>query len=256
MAGHVKTKPAPPRIPNPYRRISRITAGIGVLCLGAVFAPSLAGMDMMDAGFGIAVLSGVGALAFFIAAVVYGVLAGRLAALFAGEDLIGCWQMDAAMWREFVSREYTAEYLEKKSLWILMAFITPFAALVFFLLYPEAGLLWPICFPAALLALLWIVALFVPWLRQRIRARSPGWVILGRKAAWIGGIPHVWNEMGCRLTSAALVDEEHPVVELTYRSPTMAGPQGESFRLPLPQNNPVEAQRILANIMKLIKKNI
>ena len=201
-------------------------------------------------------LAGVGALAFFTAAIVYGFLAGKLAALFAGEDLIGCWQMDAARWREFVSREYASESLEKKSLWILMAIITPFAALVFFLLYPEAGLLWTICFPAALLALLWIVAIFVPWLRQRIRTGSPGWVILGRKAAWIGGIPHVWNEMGCRLISATLVDEEPPVVELTYGSPTMAGQQGESFRLPLPQNDPLEAQRILASIMELIDEKI
>jgi len=252
----VKHESAPPRIPNPYRRISRITAGIGVLCLGSVFAPSLAGMDMMDAGFGIAMLSGVGAVAFFIAAVVYGFLAGKLAALFAGEDLIGCWRMDAASWREFVSREYAAESLEKKSLWILMAFITPFAALVFFIIYPEAGLLWTICFPAALLALLWIVAIFVPWLRRRIRTCSPGWVILGRKAAWIGGIPHVWDEMGCRLTSATLLDEEHPVVELTYGSATTVGPQGESFRLPLPQNDPLEAQRILASIMQKIHGKI
>lgn len=224
------------------------------MCLGSVFVPSFAGMDMMDAGFGIAMLAGVGALAFFIAAVVYGMLAGKLDALFAGKDLIGCWRMDAARWREFVSREYASEHLEKKSLWILMAGITPFAALVFYLLYPEAGLLWTICFPAALLALLWIVAIFVPWLRRRIRTSSPGWVILGRKAAWIGGIPHVWNEMGCRLTSATLLDEEPPAVELTYGSPTMAGPQGESFRLPLPQNDPLEAQRILASILGLINE--
>ncbi len=132
----------------------------------------------------------------FLVSVVIGFMlrsrGNKLQKLISKEDLLASWQMKDAQKKAFVSYLFEQE-IGKNTL--ILFIISLFAIIIFgfFILFISEGKLFMFAVLIGLIVFLSAFALGMPYYYRYKNTRGDGWILLGKKYAYINGYFHNWD---------------------------------------------------------------
>jgi hypothetical protein len=94
---------------NPPRKTATIWCIITALAVFAIFAPHIFGMDELNGGFAISVLSFFLAITGIIVIIIYAKRASKLESMLKGNNLLAHWTYTPDEWRQYTEKEYQGE---------------------------------------------------------------------------------------------------------------------------------------------------
>lgn len=234
------------KIPNTQKRIVRVWAVILVLMLAAAFSPSYLGINGMDGGYAITVVS---SFIAFTALLVLGIFfqrAKQFDAILNGNDRLASWYCNTELWQRFVNEDFQAEATAKRSLFFYVSAIAAVVGLLMFLLTGEALFLLII---AGLIVVLAITATLVPVTRARRLRQSKPVVLIGRKGLIVGKIFHYWGHLGAVLDKTDVENiEGMTIISFQYSYPAFNGRQTEIARVPVPDGMEEVVDKIITQL--------
>jgi hypothetical protein len=234
------------KIKNKSRVISIISAGLFALFVLLIFLPQMIGLEGMNGGFAVSVLSFFFAITSLIVTLVYYRLARRFENILSGENLIAHWSYGREEWLQFTDKEYAYEKGKKRMLLVVMAIIIFVVFVIFSIIHPDTSKI--MIFTAlGLAALLAVFAFLVPWINYINRKKTPGEMYLSKNGIYIGGNFHVWGFLGSRLEKAGF-DASDMMITLEYNYPTRTGMSTEIVHVPVPAAKIEEAKQAILRL--------
>jgi hypothetical protein len=196
----------------------------------------------------------VGAMAGLTSAIVSQLFKARgraKARLLAGEGLLARWTCSADEWRSFVGEDIVRERRLKWKLFGIVAFWCVLFGVLFPIFDPEAGW-WVTAVMAALMAVIVVVILLGTHLRQGRLGRGEGDARIAEDALWLSGELHVWKGWGARLESVEVIEGKPPCLSIVYSTPSRAGRDEQTVRVPIPSGKDAEAAEVAAKLLAKI----
>lgn len=233
---------------NKNRNIS-ITAWLvaGIFILG-VFAPSVFGMDGMNGGYALAVLSGFFAMSAVVTAIIYGISAREQDRVTTGRALLAHWTYTEKEWKSFTKDEGTRTGEDKKFLFYIIAGWAIFFAILFPILDFENGI-YVTYMMLGLIALIWIV-MKLAIRSDRNALKTPSDAFISRFGVYFTGTMLSWRMFATRLTGVRFIeDKDCDFIDFSYQSGRSFG----SLRVLVPAGKTNEAKKIVEALNKDIK---
>lgn len=215
----------------------------GLFLVGMLFPFWMEG-DLMNWGYGVALLCLMGMIAALVTAFSYTKVAKELDRVLRGLNVLARWDVSASDWASFVSVNYDAQMSRNKNLLLFTLKITAVVIAGLALLYQDTLFL-PIGLGIAAIVIL--PALLMPrWYRRQLQQNRL--VIVGENGVYCGGQFMEWQALTVQLGEVYLDDTTHPTL-LVFPFSYMSGPIIESddaFRVPVPAANRPAAEHIVA----------
>jgi len=215
-----------------------------------IFLPPIIGLEGMDGGFAVSLVSAFLAISSLIVAIVYFQLAQKFKRITSGDNLIAHWRYEREEWLKFTEKEYKYEKNKNRMLLLFIGIIALVVFIVFVLFNPDTGRIMLMAL-LGLMALLAIFAFLVPWLNYKARKKSSYELYLSKKGVYIGGSFHVWGFLGSKL-EAAVFDEKEMQVILNYSYPTRTGPSNEIVHILVPPLKIAAAREAVEKLAEII----
>lgn len=233
---------------NKNRNISIIAWFVAGIFILGVFAPSVFGMDGMNGGYALAVLSGFFAMSAIITAIIYGISAREQDRLTTGRALLAHWSYSEKEWKSFTKDEGTRTGEDKKFLFYIIAGWAIFFGVLFPIIDFENGI-YVTYMMLGLIALIWIV--------MKIAIRSakkalimPSDVFISRFGVYFAGTMLSWRMFATRLTGVRFIaDKDCDFIDFSYQSGRSFG----NLRVPVPTGKTSEAKKIVEAFNRDIK---
>jgi hypothetical protein len=215
-----------------------------------IFLPSIIGLEGMDGGFALSLVSLFLAISSLIVAIVYFKLAQKFKRIISGDNPIAHWTYEREEWLKFTEKEYKYAKNKNRLLLLLIGIIALVVCIIFVIVNPDA---WRIMLVVwfGLMALLAIFAFSVPMLNYKVRRKSTYELYLSKNGVYIGGSFHVWGFLGSKLESAVFDEKEMQVI-LDYSYPTRTGPSNEIVHIPVPLSKVEAAREAVEKLAKII----
>ena len=229
---------------NPPRKTATIWCIITALAVFAIFAPHIFGMDELNGGFAISVLSFFLAITGIIVIIIYAKRASKLESMLKGNNLLAHWTYTPDEWRQYTEKEYQSEKKGKWSLFYIVAGIALFLGIMFFIFGGEGGL-WVLVGMLALIALIAFVAWFTAWYNYSQNKKYLGEAYITPDAVYLNRQFHTWKGLGAKLESVVLAEHKsQQVIAFTYSVPTRSGRQEYTVRVPVPRAQEKSAEKL------------
>lgn len=232
------------KLPNLQWNVVRTWAILGIVFLAACFLPAALDIDGMNGGYAIITLCGflvvvsLVVLAFFIPR------ARRLDKMLNQGEYLARWDIEPALWKEFVSYDFNADNRISRGTFKLVSIITVIIGVLLTLVTRDL-LMAVICL--GIIVLLIIPAFAFPWFRKRKKLRNPPLVVFSSESVYVGGTYFNWNMAGSRLDSAIIEQVESlTIMKLVMSYPARTGIESWEIRLPVPPGKLHDAQQICA----------
>ncbi len=229
---------------NPERNVAIVCLVILIAAVAASVMPFIASMDMMQGGYALACVAGFFAVVALIAALVFFARAATWDRLARGQDVLAHWTYGEAEWQAYSQADLEAEKTEKRNLWLVVAGIALLVGVIFFLADQRGG-------GVVLLVMLGLImvtgalAFGMPRLTLARNRRTQGEAVISSDAVWLSGALHTWKGWGARLESVRLREETPASLEIVYSSPSRAGRQNTTVRVPVPRGQEKTAQHVV-----------
>jgi len=241
------------------------SAGRGVRW-SAVFAVFFSGMILWPfvhgtVGSGLSFASILMGGLFFIGALVglwlFGSQARMLRDMVEGGSFLAHFTFDPAEWKAFAEWNYGEEASRKRAVWLLIFFVSVVVGGGFMLVMRDEASVWVFAGLMAFMAVLWLLAVGLPWLTRRRDLRGTGEVYVGDRCVYLNGSVHSWGMLGSRLDSVQMEKKPVPHILLVYSYMMVAGRSLYFFRnyvevrIPVPRNQ----EEVGAAVVKALEKS-
>ena len=229
---------------NPERRTLIVCFIIFVAAVVAAVLPFVTGMDMMQAGYALTCLAGCMAMSALVAAVIFWTRASAWDRLAQGQDVLAHWIYDGQEWQAYSQVEFAEDSVDKRNLWLVVAGIALLVGVIFFLGDRKGG-------GVVLLVMLGLIgvtgalAFGMPRLALARNRRAQGEAVISSNAVWLSGALHTWKGWGAKLESVRLRQETPAILEIVYSTPSRAGRQNTTVRVPVQRGQERAAQQIV-----------
>jgi hypothetical protein len=232
---------------NPEKRYAAISAIISILAVGLIFLPGWVGMDGMNGGYAISLVSILMAVS---AAVITGFFWQRAVTLdniLTGKDLLAHWSYQPEEWQSYTRVELREQTNQNKWLLIIMAaWAILFGGLFWVLDRSAGGIVFLVML--GLILILTMAAFGIPRWRYWHQQRDPGEAWIAPKAIYFDGALVCWAFWGTRLENVVWCESEGKtpaLIEFKVSSPSRTGRQSQTIRIPIPDGREIEARNIL-----------
>ena len=237
-----------------------VLVGLAFLIAGGacILLPVLTAMDLMQGGFALQFLGFFLVIVGVVIAGLYGYRARRLAAMFAGRNLLAHWRYDPVQAEAQARRELAETRQRNRALLLVVAVFVVICTLLFTVygVLQGEGDNMPI-FIAIMAAVLLIVAAFaflMPSLQYRRARKDGGEAIIAENGLYASGVLHTWNAPLSMLDAVTLEEEggqARLVFQLRSLSRTSATAyQAYSVEVPVPAGEEGTARRIEAHFRR------
>ena len=215
-----------------------------------IFFPPIIGLEGMDGGFAVSLISLFLAISSLFVAIVYFQLAQKFRRIISGDNLIVHWKYEREEWLKFTEKEYKYEKNKNRMLLLFIGVIALVVFIVFALFDTDT---WRIMLMVlvGLMALLAIFAFLVPWLSYKARKKSSYELYLSKKGVYIGGSFHVWGFLGSKLEEVAFNEKDMQII-LNYSYLTRTGPSNEMVHIPVPPSKIDAAKKAVEKLADII----
>jgi hypothetical protein len=231
---------------NNNHKVARVAWLVSLLFGIGIFLPSLLGMDGMNGGYALAVLSGFVCMAAVITALMHGALARQQERLFAGDQVLVHWTYSHDEWQAFFREEAVRDRDEKKILfYIISAWAIIFG--IGFPLYDRENGIYVTYVMLGLIVIIGITAyLSIAATRHQLQKHG-GEAYISRCGAYTGGRMHSWSLvqsslLGVRFAAGAKI----PYIQIDY----MGGKTEYTVRVPVPAGKEAEANNVVRELEK------
>jgi len=218
-----------------------VSAGFMVGALGLILWPFL--YRAVGTGFSFASII-FGGLIFIgggVGLLLFGMQVAMLKRLIDGRQFLAHFTYTPEQWRGYAEWNFAEEAGEKKALWLLVFVISLVIGLGFMAVMRDEASVWVFGFLMGLMALLLVLAVYLPRRTYRQHLKRVGEVYIGDSGLYLNGSVHSWNLPGARLESAAFETEPIPHIGLIYSQIQSAGRSLYFFRQQIPVRIPVPA---------------
>lgn len=232
---------------NPRRRSAWRSLWIAAILLGTCFIPAFVEMDMMNGGYALIFVAGVGMLSAFVVALWFFASARRLDRLLGGDELFAHWVYPPEQWQRFADVEYGLEVADKRALFRFVAAIIFVVTAAFVLFAHDEASLFVAGVMGALVILLWLLATFGPGMQKARHLSAPPEAWIGPAGVLIGGTFHDFVMVAGHVDHAEVIDVGGALVlEITYTYVSRTGVSFATARAPVPNDDAREAARVAA----------
>lgn len=227
-----------------------VVGGILLLIgLALIVLPGLLGVDMMQAGYGLAFIGIFLFIAGGVTSIFYVVRFRQVQKMLAGEGLLAHWKYQPGEWQEYSDAEFERQKGEKAGLfWVVTFFIVVIGG-IFFVADPEAGK-WVLLTLLLLDVVLAVLAFGWPRWEYHHNQESVGEALITSNAIYLNRRLHMWNSLGSRLDQVEILDTYPPVIAFEYSYPTRHGRQTDTVRVPIPQGQAAAAQQLVERMKR------
>lgn len=234
--------------------VAGLIAGLAILGIGIVLIllPPLLDLDMMQAGFAMQFGGFFLVVVGLIAVAIFWFRANRLKAMFRGSHLLAHWVYDPLQVRDQADTDLQSAKERNRVLLVIVAvFIVACTLLLVAIGFSSGeGDNMPL-FVGIMAAVLLIVAVFalgMPYLQHRRALRSSGEALIAENGLYINGALHTWNPPLATLQEVRLVEEgaeTHLVFSLRSLSRTSATLyETYSVTVPVPPGQEAAAHKV------------
>jgi hypothetical protein len=232
---------------NPEKTYAGISAAIAILAVGLFFLPGWIGMDGMNGGYAISFVALFIAISAVVITLFFWQRAATLDDIFNGKELLAHWSYQPEEWQSYTQVELQEQTTQNKWLLAVMA-----AWAVFF-----GGLCWVLDRDAGgfvflvmlgLILILATVAFGLPRWRYWRQRHGPGEAWITPNAFYFDGVLIRWPFWGARLKHVAWREPKGKtpaLIEFEVSTPSRAGRQSQTTRIPVPAGRETEARDIL-----------
>jgi hypothetical protein len=193
----------------------------------------------------------VGLLVGITSAIVSGLFKARgraRARLLKGIGLLAHWTYSEDEWQSYVREDIVRERSLKWKLFGIVAFWCVLFAILFPIFDNEDGW-WVTVVMLGLMAVIVFAIIVGTRMRQgRLRSHA-GEVRIAEDALWLTGELHVWKGWGARLEGVEVVDGTPPCLAVVYSTPSRAGRDTQSVRVPIPSGKDNEAAEVAVRLL-------
>ncbi|MEI7741873.1 MAG: hypothetical protein WCJ29_05245, partial [bacterium] len=120
-------------------KISRVSFIVFLLGVAGVFAPSVLGMDGIDGGFALAMVSGFVALVAFITWLIFWRMSVRESRILSGDGVLARFSYSDEEWQKYTAYEHATDASNKKIIFYIISGFAVFFGVLFMFLDPEEG---------------------------------------------------------------------------------------------------------------------
>jgi hypothetical protein len=218
-----------------------------------IFLPSLIGLDGMDGGFAIGLVSFFMVIVSLVVIVIYRSRAKQVDCILAGEGRIAVWNYQPDEWMRFVERDFAEQKMLNRSIFYLIAGISIVVGILLTIVYQDILMAEIIL---GLIAFLAVIAFITPYFRLKKLRKSNQLVIISEKGAVIGKMFHLWENSGASLDEVSWNDQNPGTVmiEFTYSVPSRNGRDQQVARVPVPEGKNEEARQVFEHFADKLKK--
>ena len=237
-------------IKNKPRNIAIIFTVFLFVFIFLIFLPPIIGLEGMDGGFAVSLVSAFLAISSLIVSIIYFQLAQKFKRITSGDSFIAHWRYEREEWLKFTEKEYKYEKNKNRMLLLFIGVIALVVFIIFSLVNHDS---WRIMLVVwlGLMALLSIFAFLVPWLNYKARKKSSYELYLSKNGVYIGGSFHVWGFLGSKL-EGVVFDENEMQIILNYSYFTRTGPSNELVHIPVPPSKIVAAREAVEKLVEII----
>ena len=215
-----------------------------------IFLPPIIGLEGMDGGFALILVSVFLAILSLIVAIIYFQLAQKFKRITSGDSFIAHWRYEREEWLKFTEKEYNYEKNKNRMLLLFIGVIALVVFIIFSLVNHDSWLIMVMVW-LGLMAILSIFAFLVPWLNYKARKKSSYELYLSKNGVYIGGSFHVWGFLGSKLEEAVLDEKEMQII-LNYSYPTRTGSSSEIVHIPVPPSKIDAAKKAVEKLSEII----
>jgi hypothetical protein len=239
------------------RRNSEMTGlvvGLGLALVGGllIFLPPLAGMDGFEGGFALQFLGLFLSVSGLVTAAIFAYRVRRLESMFRGQELLAHWIYDPWQKEEQALRDLAATRGRNRLLLLIVAAFVVACTVLFvvigFLEGEEENMPGFVGIMLAVLAVVAIFALGMPYLQYRRALKSAGEALIASNGLYLNGVLHTWDAPLAHMEGVELVmDGKQARLIFNLRSLDRTGPGGYRsycIEVPVPPGEEATAHRV------------
>ncbi len=214
------------------------SAGRGVRW-SAVFAVIFSGMILwpfvhgtVGSGFSFAsiLMGGLFLIGALVGLWLFGSQVRQLRDMVEGGRFLAHFTFDPAEWKAFAEWNYGEEASNKRAMWLVIFVISVVVGVGFMLAMRDEASVWVFAGLMGFMAVLWLLAVGLPWLTRRRDLKRQGEVYVGERCVYLNGSVHSWGMLGSRLDSVQLEKKPLPHILRVYSYMMLAGRSLYFFR--------------------------
>lgn len=241
LIDHSMEKPA-----NNQWKVVRITTFVTMLFILGCFVPAIFGIEGMDGGFAIIVISGFLAICGLVVIVVYRKRAIELNRLIKLDKHIAQWELTQEEWQRFVEIDFKEDKASSKGTFILISVISLIVGILLSIISKDILFLY-ICL--GIIAMIAVPAFTFSRFRHKRKRSAPPLVMISATSVLVGRTYHNWNMLGASLDKVSADENSNPpLLRLVMSYLTRTGLEHYEIRVPVPEQKWSEALRIAAQL--------
>ena len=231
---------------NNQWRVVRVTTFLTLLFLLGCFVPAFFGIDGMDGGFAIIVISGFLAICGLVVIAVYRKRAKELDRLIKSDKTIAQWELSQEDWQKFAEVDFKEDKSISKGTFFLIAIISAIIGIILSIISGDILFMY-ICL--GIIAFIAIPAFTFSRIRHKRKRSAPPFVLISVSSVLVGRTYHNWNMLGASLEKvSADENSDPPMLRLVMSYPTRTGIEHYEIRVPVPKQKWSEALRVAAQL--------
>ena len=182
-----------------------------------------------------------------VVALIFNSRAKKLAGLISGEDVVISWKLDDELKKIYVDHYYNAEKAKNKLIFTITAILI---LLIFGIVtaFADEGKSALLIIMFSLIAILALFALGMPSYYRKRNLKGDGWVLIGKKFAYINGFLHNWDFPLSGLKKAKEIHKPFYGLYIEYYYTDRTFVNNESLMIPAPRELKIR------EIVPLLKK--
>lgn len=163
---------------------------------------------------------------------------------------------EPAEWKAFAEWNYGEEASRKRAVWLVIFVISVVVGLGLMAVKRDEASVVVFAGLMGFMAVLWLLAVGLPWLTRRRDLRGTGEVYVGERCVYLNGSVHSWGTLGSRLDSVKLERKPIPHILLVYSYMMVAGRSLYFFRnyvevrIPVPKGQEAAGEAVVAALRK------
>lgn len=226
------------RIKNRQSQTAKIAGLISLIAFITMFAP-FQSWNKLQGNYAVAFLSSFVFISAAIVALMFRSRGKKQDKLISGETLIVGWVMDNATRKTYANHLFVNKKAKNVGLFILIAL---FSALIFgvFIFFMDEGKLLMLLFFIGIVVLTGLFAFFMPYYYRYKNLRGDGYVLIGKKYAYVNGFFHNWDFPLSGLDKVKIMNKPFRGLYLRYYYYTRTLRNEEVIEIPVNENIDIE----------------
>lgn len=226
------------RIKNRQLQTAKIAGLISLMAFIMMFAP-FHSWNKLQGNYAVAFLSSFVFISAAIVALIFRSRSKKQDKLISGETLIVGWVMDEATKKTYANHLFATKKAKNLGLFIL---ITLLSALIFgvFIIFMDEGKWFMFLFFVGIVLLIGLFAFIIPYYYRYKNSRGDGYVLIGKKYAYVNGFFHNWDFPLSGLDKVQIMDKPFRGLYLRYYYYTTTLRNEEVIEIPVNENIDIE----------------